>query len=59
MTKRDGFIVYNIETDEEVHFVECQKNGPSRDQVYVGMLMRLREDINKYVVADTREMETE
>jgi hypothetical protein len=57
MADRDGFIVYNIETGKEVHFVECQKNGPNREQAYVGMLMRT--DLGKYIIADTREMETE
>jgi hypothetical protein len=53
MTTRDGFVVRNLKTREEVHFVSCSKDGSMREKVLVGLLHRV--DAEHYFIEDTRE----
>lgn len=53
MTGRDGFIVTDLATGAEVHFVACTQNADSaREKVLSGMLRNM--DTDRFGVADTR-----
>lgn len=53
MAARDGFVIVDDETGEEVHFVACTKDGSTRRKVEAGMVHRV--DISRFTVWDTRE----
>lgn len=53
MPERDGFILRDIETGEEVGFIECSNVGTNRKQVEAGLVRRTE---GRLLIVDTREV---
>lgn len=51
--ERDGFVIEEIDTGREEHFVPCAKDGRMREKVEDGLYRRV--NIEKYAIFDTRE----
>lgn len=55
MSVRDGFVIRTIDTDEEIDFILCNKDGRMREKVWEGLAHRV--DLDRFYFTDTREAE--
>lgn len=53
MAERDGFIIRELESGEEINFIASDYDGRMREKVEVGLFHRV--DLDRYFVEDTRE----
>lgn len=53
--ERDGFVVRELGTNKEVHFVACDKNDRMRERVEDGLCRNMNFDA--FYVEDTRDQE--